>query len=241
MFLGLSGGLGTFQNFSLNRRSTDYYLRLYFTIFEIFIKWILVIVLILNFLDRRLIIDLHRLEFFCWRSEDRNRLNRSSVSSRRYRQIICKWSVSRHCLRKSTLVHTTFCYSINCCCFVPLSTLNKSTYTCWVVMFIKFVEVVVLSSLFNVIQVDFSCIVKPWHFVRILSLFQVAFQLLDLLYFMHISLFCVDNLIFLFRLSFTKIDELWSIFIKPVIQSDLLSKLLFITAELNFKIAYCSR
>ena len=240
MFFGLSGGLGTFQHFRFSCLSTDYYLRLYFTFFEIFIEWILVIILILIFLDRRRIIDLNRFKLFGWRSKDRNRLNRSSVSSRRYRQIICEWSVNRHCLGKSTLVHTTFCYSIDSCCFVPLSTLNKSTYIWWVLFFIKFVEVVVLSSFFNVVQVHFPSIVESRHLVRILPFFQVTFQLFNLLYFMNVFLLCVNNLVFLFCLSLTKINELWSIFIESVIQSNFLSKLLFITAELIFKITYCS-
>ena len=69
-------------------------------------------------------------------------------------------------------------------------------------------EVIVLSSLFNMVQIHFSSIVKSRHLVPILALFQVPSQLLDLLNFMNVSLLRVDNLIFLFCLSLTKIDEL---------------------------------
>ena len=67
------------------------------------------------------------------------------------------------------------------------------------------------SCLFYVFLVFSASVVKPRHFVEVLALLYVPFELLDLLHLVHIPLFCVDHLIFALGLCFTHVDQLRSV------------------------------
>ena len=175
-------------------------------------------------MGRRVTIYINYLQFFgMWRKHWYCWMHRSPIMARRHWQVILKGIIHRYTLRKSTLYNASLSNCIDSCAFLFLSTIYEPTYTRWVIIFIKFVKVIVQFCFLDMLQIFSPCIIKPLHLIEILTLFDVSFKFLDLLYLVYIPLLGIYHLIFLLCLRFTKVYQLRSIFDKSIIQSYFLS------------------
>ena len=224
MFFSLSCSMRSFDYFWLSPWCCYHNVRLFFTFFEIIVKWVFVIILYFDFLSRRVTIYIYHFQFFSlWRKHWYCWMHRSSITARWHWQIILEGIIHRYTLWESTLLYASLRYYIDSCAFLFLCTINEPTYTRWIIIFIKFMEVIVHFCFFDMFQIFSPRIIKPLHLIEILTLFYVSFKLLDLLHLMYIPLLGIYHLVFLFCLRFAKVYQLWSIFDKSIIQSYFLS------------------